>query len=225
MNAVQQATRPAPSPALSVLVAGQVHEQARVEMDKTRRVLAGDGDPATLLHALSRGAAPPPATVNPSPAGVAGTAGQPAPTTGVLDEPVGHQAWEKSMARQVLDLAGRGEQRATLRLNPASLGALDVHIATGEGEARVHFSSQHMLVRDAVESALPRLREMFQGSGVNLAEVEVSRHGFGTHQGEGDARDRSRRDGSAGAAAIDGVEGGTTGVAAPAGDGLIDYYI
>ena len=142
-----------------------------------------------------------------------------------LEEPLGHEAWEKSMARQVLEHAGNGEQRARLRLNPANLGALDVRITTEEGEARVQFSSQHSVVREAVEAALPRLREMFQESGIDLVEVDVSRQGFtDQRQAGGGTNDQGQGTGTGAAPAIEGLETTAAASTSSASDSLIDYY-
>ncbi len=143
----------------------------------------------------------------------------------MLDEPLGHEAWEKSMARQVFKMAGEGGQHATLRLNPANLGTLEVRVTTEEGDARVQFSSQHTAVREAVESALPRLREMFQGSGINLVEADVSRHGSAGQQQAGNGAGDGRQQGKpASAPSFDGLESATAVSTPTAGDSLIDYY-
>ncbi len=136
-----------------------------------------------------------------------GSQPQPAPSAAAaetpagprIESPPGHRAWEESMARHALKMAGEGVSRATLHLNPASLGTLEVQVTTEGDEARIQFHSQHTLVRDAVEAALPRLREMFHGSGLNLVEVEVSRHGSfatGGQAGSGQANAGSSEQGS-----------------------------
>jgi flagellar hook-length control protein FliK len=44
-----------------------------------------------------------------------------------------------------------------------------------EGDkATLAFASQHAAVRDALESALPRLREMFAQNGLDIVDVNVS---------------------------------------------------
>src|SRR5690606_27554322 len=43
-----------------------------------------------------------------------------------------------------------------------------------DGNAQLWFSSQHAQVRDALESSLPRLREMFAEQGLTLVHTEVN---------------------------------------------------
>jgi len=174
---------------------------------------------------LSRGIPLSGSTINTHPTVAANPATDSRFVETALDEPLGHEAWEKSMARQVLEHAGNGEQRARLRLNPANLGALDVRITTEEGEARVQFSSQHTVVREAVEAALPRLREMFQGSGIDLVEVDVSRQGFADQrQSGGGANDQGQGAGTGVAPVIEGLETTAAASTSSASDSLIDYY-
>jgi len=150
-----------------------------------------------------------------------------------IESPPGHRAWEESMARHALKMAGEGVSRATLHLNPASLGTLEVQVTTEGDEARIQFHSQHRLVRDAVEAALPRLREMFHGSGLNLVEVEISRNGglaTGGQVGSGQANTGSGEQGSSQASGH--VEGEpaeemrvAAEVATASGTGRLDCYV
>ena len=48
-------------------------------------------------------------------------------------------------------------------------------------QASVHFTSPHGAVRDAIDTAMPRLREMLEHSGLNLADVNVSSQSPGQH--------------------------------------------
>ncbi len=105
---------------------------------------------------------------------------------GEIRATLGQEAWERSLARQVLESAGDGTTRLTLRLHPATLGSIEVRVSTDEGGARVQLHSQNAAVREAMEAALPRLREMFQGSGLQLVEASVARQGgFGGQPGGG----------------------------------------
>jgi flagellar hook-length control protein FliK len=143
-----------------------------------------------------------------------------------LDEPLGQEGWERSMARQVLELSEKGEQRATLRLNPANLGALEVQITTEEGEARIRFNSHHAVVREAVEAALPRLRDMFQGSGMDLVQVDVSRRDASAyqHSSAGGGGHEPHEGASGGAAGFEEAETRASASSSSVSSRLIDYY-
>jgi len=61
-----------------------------------------------------------------------------------------------------------GLQTAQLSLNPPDLGPLQVMITINNDQANAHFTSEHQEVRDALESAMPNLRQMMNDSGVQL---------------------------------------------------------
>jgi flagellar hook-length control protein FliK len=69
-----------------------------------------------------------------------------------------------------------------LKLNPAHLGPIEVRVQMQNDQAQVSFVAQHGPVRDALEAALPRLREMFTAKGFNLVDVNVSQHSFAEQQ-------------------------------------------
>ncbi|MCO6412075.1 MAG: flagellar hook-length control protein FliK [Thiogranum sp.] len=99
------------------------------------------------------------------------TGGAPAMVVGT---PVGQENWDRALSERVQWLAGQGVQRAQIRLNPAHLGPMEVRIQVQNDQATVHFTSAHAVVREALEAALPRLREMLGSSGVELVNVDVS---------------------------------------------------
>ncbi|WP_456417526.1 flagellar hook-length control protein FliK [Thiolapillus sp.] len=107
------------------------------------------------------------------------------PATGMssISVPVGHAAWEQSMAKQVLQAGQNQMQKLEIRLNPSNLGALNVQISVDADTTSILFSSHHALVRDAVEGAIPRLREMFNTSGMNLGDVNVANQSAAEQQG------------------------------------------
>ena len=65
---------------------------------------------------------------------------------------------------------------------------MEVRIQVQNEQASIQFSSAHGVVREALEAALPRLRDMFDASGVELVDVDVSGQSFAEQQrtaGEG----------------------------------------
>jgi flagellar hook-length control protein FliK len=104
-------------------------------------------------------------------------------TGGRLQVPFGEPGWDEALGERVLWHLSRGHARAELRLNPPELGPLEVRIAVHRDEASVHFTTASGPVREALESALPRLRELFAEAGIQLADAGVS------------SRDPGRRDG------------------------------
>lgn len=93
-----------------------------------------------------------------------------------VDVPLNQPGWDQALGDKVLWLVNRQMQGAELRLNPPQLGPLEVRIAVDQDQARVLFMSQNVAVREAVEAALPRLREMLGASGFDQIDVNVSQH-------------------------------------------------
>ncbi len=105
-----------------------------------------------------------------------------------LRTPFGEHGWEDGVAERVLWMVRENNHTATIRLNPPNLGPLTVSIQTQGDQATVHFQSSHTAVREALDVAVPRLREMMAESGVNLAGVNITQHGP-AGQGGGTTRD------------------------------------
>lgn len=124
-------------------------------------------------------------------------------TAGRIAVPVGESGWGRALGEQVAWHVSRNIQSANLRLNPQHLGPLEMQVQMDGDRATVAFASQHVAVRDALESALPRLREMFSQNGLNIVDVNVSQQDTAA-RGE-------QQDGQAGTAAVAGDEDDVTG--------------
>ena len=96
-----------------------------------------------------------------------------------LSPRVGSPEWGPALSDRVVWMVEGEVKQADLRLNPPELGPLEVRISMVDDEARITFTASHPQVREAVEAALPRLRDMLGGSGVQLLQVDVSGHGAG----------------------------------------------
>lgn len=90
--------------------------------------------------------------------------------------PVAHPGFGEDLANRVVFLAGQGVHSAEIALAPADLGPLSVAIELRGQEAHLVFGAAHAATRAAIEDALPRLREMFAGSGLQLADAQVGDH-------------------------------------------------
>lgn len=89
---------------------------------------------------------------------------------------VQNPAWSQVMSSRVVYMAKEGIQQAELRMNPANLGPVDVRLHIQNDQASVTFLAQQGATREALEQALPRLRESFAESGLQLANAEVGEH-------------------------------------------------
>jgi flagellar hook-length control protein FliK len=132
-------------------------------------------------------------TLNQSLAAVGlGTAVQAATTqTHMAPLNLGQNAWETNFGSRLQMLVGQNTQSAEIRLDPPELGSLDIKIKVTNDIATVNITSPHSHVRDALESAVPRLREMFADSGVSLGDVNVRQESFA--QGQNSANEDTGR--------------------------------
>lgn len=91
-----------------------------------------------------------------------------------LTVPLGEPEWGPELAGRVSLMLKNGTQEASLQLNPPELGRLDIRIVTEGDQARVQFSVQNPEARDVIEQSMPRLREMLEQSGLQLAGSDVA---------------------------------------------------
>ena len=92
----------------------------------------------------------------------------------VISVPVGQTGWDQAFSQRVTWIATHDQQSARIELNPPNLGPLEVRISLQHDQASAVFSSPHGAVREAIEAALPKLREMLAESGLTMGSVNVS---------------------------------------------------
>lgn len=95
-----------------------------------------------------------------------------------ITEAFGRSAWPQAMGKQVLSMINQNIGSAEIRLNPAHLGPIEILIDMAEDQINVSLTSRHAVVREAMEQALPRLREMLDENGFSLADADISKHSF-----------------------------------------------
>ncbi|HEY3698468.1 MAG TPA: flagellar hook-length control protein FliK [Spongiibacteraceae bacterium] len=93
--------------------------------------------------------------------------------------PVGSNGWSDAVADKVMWFSANKISSAEIHLNPPDLGPLQVRVSTQHDQTSVIFTSQHTAVRDALDQALPRLRDMMGSQGMHL---DVSVGGQNTQQ-------------------------------------------
>lgn len=142
---------------------------------------------------------------------------------------VGTQAWDNQVSQRIVYMVGK-EQAATLTLNPPDLGPVQVVLSVSNDGASVAFSSNQQEVRQALENALPRLREMMGESGIALGNATVDAGMPDGRQAQQDGERRHAGGGGLGNAGA-GVAANEDGAARPAtrtvslGDnGLVDTF-
>ena len=84
------------------------------------------------------------------------------------------QQFGNAMATHVRVLKNQGGGEAKVNLHPAELGRMSISVTTDGNETRVAFVVETSQARQAVEAAMPRLRDMLDSAGLSLSDSDVS---------------------------------------------------
>ena len=138
--------------------------------------------------------------------------------------PVGQPGFGQELSERVLVLTRGGVQSAQISLEPAGLGPVGVSIQVHGHAATLAFSAAHETTRNALEAALPRLREMFASCGMQLSDATVGGRGQPDWSAPQHAQtsDRQGADGGGGTVAIPSAEPAATAPATALR--LVDIY-
>ncbi|MDM3870986.1 flagellar hook-length control protein FliK [Porticoccus sp. W117] len=138
-----------------------------------------------------------------------------------LNTPLGEPGWAQEVGSRLQVMVERGNQRAEIRLNPPELGSIEVRLNNDGERTNVTFFAQNATTREALEAALPRLREMFGENGLQLADANVSQQQ--TMAGGKESGEHSR--GGEFSVADMGPEDVTETTVTRTVNGLVDTYI
>ncbi|WP_133178832.1 flagellar hook-length control protein FliK [Shewanella decolorationis] len=94
------------------------------------------------------------------------------------------QRFSPVMKQQLVTMVSQGIQQAEIRLDPPELGHMLVKVQVHGDQTQVQFHVTQSQTRDVVEQAIPRLRELLQEQGMQLADSHVS-HGDQGQRREG----------------------------------------
>jgi flagellar hook-length control protein FliK len=87
---------------------------------------------------------------------------------------LGTTAWNQALGEKVVWMAAGAQQTATLTLNPPNMGPLQIVLNLSNDQATASFFSAQPEVRQALEAAFPRLKEMMNEAGIQLEQATVS---------------------------------------------------
>ena len=152
------------------------------------------------VHAKQADAAPPDSAFQNLLATAQATTHATAPATPLpVTASLGSNNWASNVGDKLVWMAGSQTQHAELVLNPPHLGRVEVSLSLHGDQASAQFVSHNPEVRDALEAALPRLREMLAGAGVNLGQTQVGSGATGdtgsqspNNRGNGDNSSRAQ---------------------------------
>lgn len=150
---------------------------------------------------------------------------QTGPSTGFhIATPLGSARWGDAVGDTLVIMAGQQQNRAELVLTPPQLGRVEISLTMTGDQASAIFASANPAVREALESALPRLQELLADAGITLSSQVGSELPREAAKGDtgGEPRGRSGAD--------DPASGRTLAVAVAAGAvtgsgrGLVDVF-
>lgn len=87
--------------------------------------------------------------------------------------PINDPRWAQQFGERIVWLARGDVQNAQINITPAQLGPIQINISLNGDQMTAHFVAAHQEVRQALEDAMPRLREMLSGAGINLGQSNV----------------------------------------------------
>ncbi len=187
----------------------------------------GSGTAAGSLPGLgATGAASPMASLAASMSPASGLAGP--PVAAHIASPVGTPGFTQDFASRIVLLAQNGTHSAQLSLHPVELGPVSVSIQMNGQAATLALAAHHEATRDAMQQALPRLQEMFQQNGLQLADAQIGNGSPHTplpqqRPGSG-SRGRGGNSGTGGSIAAPAVLTATGGRASTSSLRLVDTF-
>ena len=90
-----------------------------------------------------------------------------------LEPDVGSPAWQQALGQQLSSFTRNGVHHAELRLHPEELGPLQVNLRLNHDRIQLHFITDHLPVRAALEAAMPQLRTSLAESGIQLDQGSI----------------------------------------------------
>lgn len=134
--------------------------------------------------------------------------------------PISSPRWSEEVGNTVRLLATRGIEKAEIHVQPAELGPVQLSLCIDAGDASLALAAPHAETRQALESALPKLREMLAAEGLSLGEASVNDSGAFEQRGEQQAS-RSQRASHAPESAVETAE---TALPGTRPRGLVDTF-
>jgi len=83
------------------------------------------------------------------------------------------KAWPEQFGERLVWMARNDQQSAQININPPQLGPLQITLHLNGDQANALFVSPHAEVRQAIDAAMPQLREMLQSAGITLGDASV----------------------------------------------------
>lgn len=143
-----------------------------------------------------------------------------------MERQLGSPGWNSELGNRVVWMARNEQQLARIRLNPPHMGPIEVKVSVHQDSANIVFAAHNSHAREAIEAAIPRLREMMAEQGFGSTQVDVSTHG------DTSGRERQAGDGASPISNSTHIDPDDTGLEdSPAmitrlpDDGVVDFFV
>lgn len=94
-----------------------------------------------------------------------------------IDTPLQNPHWGRNFGEGIVWMAKNDQQSAQININPPQLGPVQITLHLNGDQASAVFASPHAEVRQAIQDAMPQLRDMLAASGINLGQADVGSQG------------------------------------------------
>lgn len=140
-----------------------------------------------------------------------------------INVPVKSPQWGQALAHRVSFMANNQIQQAQITLNPEKLGPIQIRLQIDrEQQVQVSMLATQGTTREALETAMPRLKEMLEQSGMNLVSVDISdERQFSEQQNE---QADNKMVGAAGTSSSEIVAEESETVQTRVSDNIVDFY-
>jgi flagellar hook-length control protein FliK len=91
------------------------------------------------------------------------------------------QEGQKQLAEKVRWMVNNKSASAEIRLDPPDLGGVNIKVSMSGDNAQVNFNVQSNAAKEALDQAVPRLREMLQEQGIELGQSSVEQDNSRQH--------------------------------------------
>ena len=81
--------------------------------------------------------------------------------------------WGQEVGNRLVWMSNSTNSQAELVLTPPQMGRVEVSLSVTGDQATATFVSTNPLVREALEAAMPRLREILADAGIQLGQTQV----------------------------------------------------
>ncbi len=94
-----------------------------------------------------------------------------------ITKPLSHPGWSKDLGEHIMWMNNKDISAAEIKLNPAHLGPISIRIdVSQDNQTSILFTAQHAETKEALESSIPKLKEMLLGQQLNLVNVNISQN-------------------------------------------------